>query len=58
MPEPPTPPKTAFVYRGEGTDCVRQAEEIYETEPVVRAVLDRCDAVLREERGGAIRCWM
>ena len=50
MPEPPTPPKTVFVYRGGSTGFAPQAREMYETEPVVRAVLDRCDTVFQEER--------
>ena len=29
-------------------------QALYESEPVVRAMLDRCDAVLREERGASL----
>ena len=49
----PTPPKTAFVHAGEGSAHTGMGREFYDGEPVVRAVLDRCDAVLVEERGGA-----
>ena len=45
------PSKVAFVYTGQGSHWVGMGEELYHTEPVVRAVLDRCDAVLREDRG-------
>ena len=47
-----TPPKTAFVYSGDWTGTGGPATDLYETEPVVRAVLDRCDATLRAERAG------
>ena len=50
-PVPPAPSKVAFVYTGQGSHWVGMGEELYHTEPVVRAVLDRCDAVLREDRG-------
>ncbi|MCY4647304.1 MAG: SDR family NAD(P)-dependent oxidoreductase [Gammaproteobacteria bacterium] len=53
MPEPPPPPRTAFVYTGEGSERIGMGRDLYETEPVVRAVLDRCDAVFGAERGGA-----
>ena len=53
MPEPPSPPRTAFVYAGEGSEQVGMGLNLYETEPVVRALLDRCDAVFGAERGGA-----
>ena len=45
-------PKVAFSYTGEGNECAETAKHLYRTEPVVRAVLDRCDRVLRDERGG------
>ena len=50
-PVPPVPSKVAFVYTGQGSHWVGMGEELYHTEPVVRGVLDRCDAVLREDRG-------
>ena len=46
-----TAPKVAFVYAGLGGERTDLTESLYETEPVVRAVLDRCDAVLNDERG-------
>ncbi len=38
------------MYTGKESQWVGMGEELYESEPVVRAVLDRCDALLREER--------
>ena len=43
--------RVAFVYTSGIGDWAGAAGEMYRTEPIVRAVLDRCDAVLREERG-------
>ena len=48
-----TTPKLAFSYAGEGTGWAETARTLYRTEPVARAVLDRCDEVLRDERDGA-----
>ncbi len=48
-----TPPRLAFVYAGEGSAREGMGRDLYDREPVVRAILDRCDAVLREERDGA-----
>ena len=53
MPRPPAPPRTAFVYAGEGSEQNGMGQVLYEAEPVVRALLDRCDAVFATERGGA-----
>ena len=46
-------PRLACVYAGEGGEQTGMREELYDREPVMRAVLDRCDAVIREEREGA-----
>ncbi|MYA97363.1 MAG: SDR family NAD(P)-dependent oxidoreductase, partial [Nitrospinae bacterium] len=43
--------KVAFAYAGEDSRHVGMGEELYESEPVARAILDRCDEVLRTERG-------
>ena len=43
--------KPAYVYSGEAGDWSGKGQALYESEPVVRAVLERCDAALREERG-------
>ena len=53
-PIPATAPKAALVYPGAGSQWVGMGESLYRTEPVVRAVLDRCDQVLRWERGASL----
>ena len=47
-------PKVAFAYTGQASQWVGMARNIYETEPAARAVLDRCDALLREWRGASL----
>ena len=47
-------PRVAFAYSGDGgewTAAPTEAADLYETEPVARAVLDRCAEVWAEERG-------
>ena len=51
--EPGTASKVAFVYTGQASQWVGMGETLYRSEPVYRAVLDRCDALLRDERDGA-----
>ncbi len=51
---PGTATKVAFAYTGQASQWVGMGEALYEREPVARAVLDRCDAVLREERGKSL----
>ena len=46
--------KVAFVFSGEGSEWVGMGQTLYDSEPVVRAVLDRCDEILREERGASL----
>ncbi len=46
--------KVAFAYTGQASQWVGMGETLYESEPAVRAVLDRCDALLREDRGGSL----
>ena len=53
-PKPVAATKVAFVYTGEGSQWAGMGQWLYESEPVARAVLDRCDAVLREERGASL----
>ena len=50
-PESTATTRVAFAFTGEGSQWAGMGLELYESEPVVRGVLDRCDAVLREERG-------
>ena len=46
--------KVAFAFSGEGSEWVGMGQALYDSEPVVRAVLDRCDEILREERGASL----
>ena len=48
------PGKVAFIYTGQGSQWVGMGKALYEQEPVARAVLDRCEAVFREERGTSL----
>ncbi|MDE2801312.1 MAG: SDR family NAD(P)-dependent oxidoreductase [Chloroflexota bacterium] len=49
--QPRTRNKVAFVYSGAADGWPSGAAALYGTEPVVRAVLDRCERVLQDERG-------
>ena len=53
-PQPETPRRVAFAYTGQGGLWTGMGRALYETEPVVRAVLDRCEAVVRNERGSSL----
>ncbi|MYD60401.1 MAG: SDR family NAD(P)-dependent oxidoreductase [Gemmatimonadetes bacterium] len=52
--EPRTATKIAFAYTGQGSQWIGMGKDLYESEPVVRAVLDRCDKVLREEKNTSL----
>ena len=51
---PRAPAKVAFAYTGQASQWAGMGLDLYEREPVVRAVLDRCDALLRGERGASL----
>ena len=53
-PGPETAPKVAFAYAGRTGRWAGMGEALYESEPAVRAVLDRCEEVLREARGASL----
>ncbi len=53
-PKPQAVVKVAFAYAGKDGNQVGMGEALYECEPVARAVLDRCDEVLRVERGASL----
>ena len=53
-PRPETPWRVAFVYTGQGSQWTGMGQTLYESEPIVRAVLDRCEAVVRDERGSSL----
>ena len=50
----PAAPKVAFAFTGQASQWPGMGETLYASEPVVRAVLDRCDALLRAERGASL----
>ncbi len=53
--EPTTPAgAVAFAYAGHGNGWAGTGEALYRSEPVVRAVLDRCDEALRDARGASL----
>ena len=52
--EPRTATKVAFAYTGQSGQWIDMGKDLYESEPVVRAVLDRCNKVLREERNTSL----
>ncbi|MYD19498.1 MAG: SDR family NAD(P)-dependent oxidoreductase [Rhodothermaceae bacterium] len=54
LPVPEIAPKVAFVFNAEETLGLEMGEELYRSEPVVRAVLDRCDELLQGEFGGSL----
>ena len=41
----------ALIYTGQGSQWVGMGQALYESEPVARAVMDRCEEVFREVRG-------
>ena len=51
---PRAPAKVAFAYTGQGSQWVGMGQALYESEPVARVVLDRCEAVFRDEREGSL----
>ena len=53
-PQPGTTSKVAFLFTGQGSQWVGMGQDLYETEPVARAVFDRCEEVFRAERGASL----
>ncbi len=49
-----TEPKVAFAFTGQASQWPGMGQTLYASEPVVRAVLDRCDAVLHSERDASL----
>ena len=54
FPKPLAAARVAFAFAGEDDLRVGVGEELYESEPVARAVLDHCDVALRVERGASL----
>ena len=52
--QPQAARRVAFVYTGQGSQWTGMGQALYDSEPVARAVLDRCEAVFLEERGTSL----
>ena len=48
------PARVAFAYTGQGSQWIGMGLALYESEPVARAVFDRCEAVFTQERGASL----
>ncbi len=53
-PEPRPATRVAFLYAGEGSRWLGMGQTLYDAEPTVRAILDFCDSVVRQERGASL----
>lgn len=47
-------PKLAFLFTGQGAQYVNMGRELYQTEPVFRQTIDRCDELFQKESGTSL----
>ncbi|MEM7125918.1 MAG: SDR family NAD(P)-dependent oxidoreductase [Chloroflexota bacterium] len=47
-------PKIAFLFTGQGSQYVGMGQELYQTEPAFRAIIDRCDVVFQKAHGRSL----
>lgn len=52
--KPTTATQVAFVYTGQGSQWTGMGQSLYESEPVAKAVLDRCEQVFQKIRGESL----
>jgi acyl transferase domain-containing protein/acyl carrier protein len=49
------PPRTAFLFTGQGSQCIGMGAALYATAPAYRAAFDECDALLEPLLGRSIK---
>ena len=50
----PTPPEVVFMFTGQGAQYVGMGRQLYETQPVFRQTLDKCDELLKPHLGQSL----